>query len=154
VAQEATYWRRGVWETIGALDESYDFAVDYDYWQRMMQANYRFTVVPRYLGLFRKHEEAKSSAHVDVRTRELNRLYPTYAIAENEDNALEQLNDIIGRRWRQKVRLLKELGHKPISNNAALYLRLFRLLNLPLVGEMIVVLHQQYSRLRNRKVDW
>jgi len=78
VAQETTYWRREVYEKIGPLDISYRFAMDYEYWQRMLAAGYRFRFIPQFLGGFRKHEESKTSTLTLVRNQELERIYAKY----------------------------------------------------------------------------
>jgi glycosyltransferase involved in cell wall biosynthesis len=50
VAQETVYWRRQVLERLGPLDESFHYALDYDYWLRMLAAGYELTPLPAYLG--------------------------------------------------------------------------------------------------------
>ena len=56
VPQETLFWRRRVWEEVGAcFDESYRFAVDWDFLLRLQRIGARFARVPRFLGAFRVH---------------------------------------------------------------------------------------------------
>jgi glycosyltransferase involved in cell wall biosynthesis len=75
VPQETCYWRRSVYERIGPLDETFRFAMDFDYWQRMLKAGYEFRLIPRFLGKFRVHGEAKTSTLRDVMEQEVSRIY-------------------------------------------------------------------------------
>jgi len=91
IYQETTYWRRRVWETVGPLDEGKQFAMDYDYWQRLIAAGFHFTLLPHFLGVFRTHAEAKSSKWLDVQRRELEEIYSAHCIAVDELEAKERL---------------------------------------------------------------
>ena len=67
VPQETLFWRRRVWEEVGAsFDESYRFAVDWDFLLRLRRLGARFARVPRFLGAFRVHPAQKSA--VELRT--------------------------------------------------------------------------------------
>jgi glycosyltransferase involved in cell wall biosynthesis len=91
IYQETTYWRRRVWDSVGPLDESKQFAMDYDYWQRLIAAGFHFTQLPHYLGAFRTHAEAKSSRWLDVQRRDLQEIYLANGIAVDELEARERL---------------------------------------------------------------
>jgi glycosyltransferase involved in cell wall biosynthesis len=78
VAQETTFWRRQVYEKIGPLDAGFHFALDYEYWQRMLANGYRFTFLPHFLAGFRKHPEAKTAKQKDVMARELPIIFQRY----------------------------------------------------------------------------
>ncbi|MCC7206310.1 MAG: glycosyltransferase [Anaerolineae bacterium] len=88
VPQETCYWRRGVYDRIGPLDASLHFALDYEYWQRMLAAGYRFRLIHRFLGGFRLHEESKTSTLDAVRTRELGIIYRRYLKRETTETEL------------------------------------------------------------------
>ncbi|HSV23360.1 MAG TPA: hypothetical protein VLJ17_10060 [Xanthobacteraceae bacterium] len=62
VPQETMFWRRRVWDRIGPLDESFRFALDWDFILRAHQAGFRFQRLPRFLGCFRVHERQKTTA--------------------------------------------------------------------------------------------
>ena len=63
VPQESLFWRRRVWDRVGAaLDESFDFAMDWDLLLRFRRTGVRFVRVPRFLAAFRVHPQQKTSA--------------------------------------------------------------------------------------------
>ena len=63
VPQETLFWRRRIWDRIGgALDESFQFAMDWDLLLRFRNAGARIVRLPRFLGAFRVHPEQKSQA--------------------------------------------------------------------------------------------
>ena len=62
VPQETMFWRRRVWDRIGPLDDSFRFAVDWDFILRTHKAGFRFKRLPLFMGCFRVHERQKTSA--------------------------------------------------------------------------------------------
>lgn len=58
--QECCLFRRSAYEEVGGLDHSFSFALDYDLWLRMLDADVQFLAVPDIVGLFRWHEDQKS----------------------------------------------------------------------------------------------
>jgi glycosyltransferase involved in cell wall biosynthesis len=76
VPQETLFWRRRIWEKIGAeMDETFRFALDWDLLLRFREAGARFVRVPRFLGAFRVHDEQKTARELaDVGSSEMNRL--------------------------------------------------------------------------------
>src|SRR5215470_13888907 len=74
IPQETMFWRRRVWDRIGPLDESFRFAVDWDFILRAHEAGFRFKRLPRFLGCFRVHERQKTSAMRRVGAEEQRRL--------------------------------------------------------------------------------
>jgi glycosyltransferase involved in cell wall biosynthesis len=76
VPQEALFWRRRIWERVGGrLDESFQFALDWDLLLRFREAGAVFARAPRFLGAFRAHREQKTSARMeDLGAREIARL--------------------------------------------------------------------------------
>lgn len=77
VPQETLYWRRSIWERIGGrLDESFQFAMDWDFLVRLRDGGARFARVPRYLGAFRYHSKQKTSAKISTTGRdEMDRIH-------------------------------------------------------------------------------
>src|SRR5260370_14441677 len=65
--------------------------MDYDYWQRLIAAGFRFTLLPHFLGVFGTHAEAKSSKWRDVQRRELEEIYSAQGIAVAELDGGERL---------------------------------------------------------------
>lgn len=88
VPQETLYWRRQAWQEVGgSLDESFQFAMDWDLLLRFSKAKLRFQHLPEFLGLFRIHETQKTSKQMastgvkeieKLRKRELG-FYPSRA---------------------------------------------------------------------------
>ncbi len=63
VPQETLFWRRSIWNKIGArLDEAFQFAFDWDLLLRFQKAGARIVRLPRFLGAFRVHDAQKSTA--------------------------------------------------------------------------------------------
>lgn len=62
VPQETLFWRRRIWDKAGgAMDESFQFALDWDLLIRFRDAGARFKRLPRFLGAFRVHHQQKTS---------------------------------------------------------------------------------------------
>jgi hypothetical protein len=76
--QETLFWRRRVWDKIGPLDESFDYALDWDFVLRAQTAGFRFLRVPRFLACFRVHDEQKTAAMYEVGREEMQRLRHRY----------------------------------------------------------------------------
>jgi glycosyltransferase involved in cell wall biosynthesis len=76
IPQETMFWRRRAWEAIGAhLDESFQFALDWDLILRFREAGMRFERLPRFLGAFRISDTHKTSALIrTVGEREMRKL--------------------------------------------------------------------------------
>jgi glycosyltransferase involved in cell wall biosynthesis len=76
VPQETLFWRRGLWERVGArMDEDYHFALDWELLLRFRAAGARFARLPRFLGAFRVHGRQKTSTLIDgVGQAEIGRL--------------------------------------------------------------------------------
>lgn len=65
IPQETLFWRRRIWERAGGrLDESFQFAFDWDLLLRFQKAGARMTRLPWFLGCFRVHDAQKSSAGI------------------------------------------------------------------------------------------
>jgi GT2 family glycosyltransferase len=62
IPQETMFWRRRVWDRIGPLDETFRFAIDWDFILRAHEAGFRFKRLPRFLACFRWHDRQKTSA--------------------------------------------------------------------------------------------
>ncbi len=63
VPQETLFWRRSLWDAVGGhIDESLQFAIDWDLLLRFQKAGARFAHARHFLGAFRVHPEQKTSA--------------------------------------------------------------------------------------------
>ncbi len=79
IPQETLFWRRELWENVGgALDESYQFALDWELLLRFQRAGARFVRLPRFLGAFRVHSAQKTSLLAHIGAQEAQRLHTDY----------------------------------------------------------------------------
>jgi glycosyltransferase involved in cell wall biosynthesis len=75
VPQETLFWRRRIWERVGgSMDESFQFALDWDLLLRFREAKATIVRLPRFLGAFRYHSQQKTQAQSGVGQREMARL--------------------------------------------------------------------------------
>ena len=107
IAQEATFWTRDLWVTIGHLNESFQYAMDYDFWQRVIAAGYSFDVLPRFLGLFRIHSTSKGSTLDSIRSAELGEIYRRYLRSSKTER---ELRTEISPLWWRHMKILRTLG--------------------------------------------
>jgi glycosyltransferase involved in cell wall biosynthesis len=78
IPQETMFWRRRVWEVVGPLDESFEYALDWDFILRAQHAGFKFARLPRFLACFRVHDEQKTSKIYDKGREEMQRLRLRY----------------------------------------------------------------------------
>jgi glycosyltransferase involved in cell wall biosynthesis len=72
IAQPTTFFRRDAFEAVGGLDESYHYALDYEFWLRL-GAKYEFRPIDRTAAAFRYHPESKTVAQSSLFWRETRR---------------------------------------------------------------------------------
>jgi glycosyltransferase involved in cell wall biosynthesis len=67
VPQETLFWRRRLWKVIGeAVDEEFEFAMDWDLILRFQEARAKFVRLPRFLGAFRVWPDQKTQNSMDT----------------------------------------------------------------------------------------
>jgi hypothetical protein len=71
IPQETMFWRRRVWQALGSIDESFHYALDWDFILRAQEAGFKFMRLPRFLACFRIHDQQKTAATYDVGQREM-----------------------------------------------------------------------------------
>lgn len=87
VPQETMFWRRRVWEGAGSLDESFRYAMDWDFILRAQAAGFSFRRVPRFLACFRIHDAQKTTSISAVGEAESEHLRRKYlALGRNPSN--------------------------------------------------------------------
>lgn len=151
VNQETTFWRRAVLDKVGLFDETFNYTMDYDYWQRALDAGFSFTLLPHYLGAIRLHDTSKGTTLDHVRNQELSRIYQRYELAQNEAEASQRLAQIVpGQRARRDI--VEWLAQKPVFSRAGVVVTLYRLLYTPVIGPLLLHPLTAYVRLRQRQI--
>jgi ADP-heptose:LPS heptosyltransferase/GT2 family glycosyltransferase len=75
IPQETLFWRKRVWDRIGGLDPSFHFALDWDLLLRIQESGVKLHRLPYFLGVFRVHDESKTSALINSKgIEEMSRL--------------------------------------------------------------------------------
>jgi glycosyltransferase involved in cell wall biosynthesis len=64
IPQETCFWRRRIYEDVGGINASFQFALDYDLFVRFMTVG-RMERVNRFLGAFRRHAASKTATLVE-----------------------------------------------------------------------------------------
>jgi glycosyltransferase involved in cell wall biosynthesis len=67
IPQETMFWRKRIWDKVGGIDPSFQFAMDWDLILRFMAAGATFRRLPYYLAYFRSHDSQKS--HLEFGSR-------------------------------------------------------------------------------------
>jgi len=84
IPQETCFWRRSLFEKCGNIDPTLRFAMDYDLFVRFMQKG-RMVRVNRFLGVFRKHDEAKTSQLLEtVGRQEIAEVWRRYGLSKTK----------------------------------------------------------------------
>lgn len=78
VPQETMFWRRRVWEAVGPIDDTFHYALDWDFILRAQAASFKFARLPRFLACFRVHDKQKTAALYDVGSEEMRKLRVRY----------------------------------------------------------------------------
>ena len=74
IPQETLFWRRRVWQALGPIDPSFQFAMDWDFILRAQAAGFSFRRLPRFVGCFRIHPAQKTIANEAVGISEMDLL--------------------------------------------------------------------------------
>jgi FkbM family methyltransferase len=74
VPQETLFWRRRVWRAVGPLDETFSYALDWDFILRAQKAEFKLRRLPRFLAGFRVHKGQKTWGWMELGEQEMERL--------------------------------------------------------------------------------
>ena len=102
IPQETMFWRRSAWERAGArIDESFQFAMDWDLILRFRDAGLTFRRLPRFLGAFRVWPDQKSlSWWLPFGRRESERLAArTLGNTPSRETVRRQVRRYVQRHW-------------------------------------------------------
>ena len=147
LAQETVYFHRRVYEHLGGLDESMAFALDYEYWLRMIAHGYRFTSLPAFLGGCRDHPRTKRATAVATRDHDVARLLERHQLGRNEEEAMMRAGPDAGIR----MALLEDLCQSPIGRRPRLALAAMHLLERPAWARSAASLYRGYRSRRPRQ---
>jgi glycosyltransferase involved in cell wall biosynthesis len=103
IIQPSSFWTRVAWQQAGALDESLDFAFDWDWFLRGRAAGLTFIPDDRYLSIYRIHKGHKTANGGERRRNELVAIYQRHAGAR-----YERLFSRC-RRWRPAIRTVRKI---------------------------------------------
>jgi hypothetical protein len=78
IPQETMFWRRRVWDAVGAIDEKFNYALDWEFILRVQAAGFKFVRLPRFLACFRVHDMQKTAAMYDIGRQEMQALRARY----------------------------------------------------------------------------
>jgi glycosyltransferase involved in cell wall biosynthesis len=90
IPQECAFWRRGLYDRAGGIDEAMFFALDLSLFMRMRRWS-NFTRIPQELAAIRMHALTKTSLHWEVRTRETKALRAANGIPHFSSRTVNKL---------------------------------------------------------------
>ena len=78
LAQPSTFWKRSLYDRLGGLDESFHFALDYEYWVRFVFGGASVHFIDRPLSAYRLHDVSKTISSQEKFRSEEKRLREKY----------------------------------------------------------------------------
>ena len=81
IPQETMFWRARTWQKVGAfIDESLEFAIDWDLICRFKDSGANFLLLPYFLGQFRLHAEQKTQSQIGTGLKEMDLVRDRYVL--------------------------------------------------------------------------
>ena len=74
IPQETMFWRRRVWDRIGPLDTSFEYAMDWDFILRAQAAGFKLERLRKFYACFRVHDEQKTTKNYERGREEMQKL--------------------------------------------------------------------------------
>lgn len=128
LAQETVFWRREVWNRAGELDATFQYALDFELWQRMLAVGFTFTLLPRFIGVFRAHAESKGARWIELRYAELSRIYQHYlGMSKTEADLPVEISGA----WWYRIISLHQIGRLGLLNQPGVAKKIVQALTLP-----------------------
>lgn len=81
IIQPSSFWSRSLWETVGELNESYNYVLDWEWFIRATKTCV-FTPIQDYLSIYRLHENHKTGTGGLRRSQEILKIVEIYANEE------------------------------------------------------------------------
>jgi hypothetical protein len=141
IVQPACFFRRRMFESVGGVDVSVHWAMDYDLWLRMVAAGAKVVYLRRVLANFRWLSDNKTATGSHGRLDEITRILGRHGRPLPAYNTLERCNlygmDAIaalrGRRWGQAARhfgeVARTLVHSPRAAGSLLSPQAWRIIH-------------------------
>ena len=113
IPQETMFWRRRVWDRIGAMDVNFHYALDWDFILRAQAAGFKIARVRRFLACFRVHDEQKTTRNYEVGRQEMQTLRLRYlGRAPSQSEIFQAMMPYLVRQfifhWSYRLGLLKQ----------------------------------------------
>jgi glycosyltransferase involved in cell wall biosynthesis len=113
IPQETMFWRRRVWDAVGAMDSSFQYALDWDFMLRAQQAGFKFERARRFLACFRVHDQQKTTSNYDIGRLEMNILRKRYlGSVPSQAEIFRAISPYLMRQfifhWSYRLRLLRD----------------------------------------------
>ena len=113
IPQETMFWRRRVWDKVGAMDVNFQYALDWDFILRAQAAGFKIARVRRFLACFRVHDEQKTTRNYEVGRREMRTLREKYlGHAPSQSEIFRAMLPYLARQlifhWSYRLGLLKQ----------------------------------------------
>jgi glycosyltransferase involved in cell wall biosynthesis len=113
IPQETMFWRRRVWDAVGAMDASFQYALDWDFMLRAQAAGFKFERARRFLACFRVHDKQKNTSNYDVGRFEMNALRQRYlGSVPSQSRIFRAMSLYLFRQfifhWGYRLRLIRE----------------------------------------------
>lgn len=81
IVQPSTFWSRSLWESVGELNESYNYVLDWEWFIRATKVC-EFIPMRDYLSMYRMHDNHKTGTGGLQRSQEIVKIVETYATKE------------------------------------------------------------------------
>jgi glycosyltransferase involved in cell wall biosynthesis len=112
IPQETMFWRRRVWDKIGAMDAGFQYALDWEFMLRAQAAGFKFARARRFLACFRVHDQQKTTSNYDLGRREMRALRQKYlGHVPSQSEIFRAISPYLVRQlifhWRYRLGLLK-----------------------------------------------
>jgi len=113
IPQETMFWRRRVWNTIGGMDASFQYALDWEFMLRAQAAQFKFARARRFIACFRVHDRQKTTSNYDVGRKEMRVLRLRYlGHAPSQSEIARAVSPYLARQflfhWSYRLGLLKQ----------------------------------------------
>lgn len=111
IIQPSSFWTRKAWLQTGALDDSFDFAFDWEWFIRARKAGVTFIPEDKYLSVYRIHDDHKTGTGGERRRKEIASIYGRHRGSRYEHlysqccNARSPILAI--RKWLRRTRLTR-----------------------------------------------